>query len=289
MTPPLHTGIHSETVVTEWSVRETRCRMVLTNPWALPRARRVLHEHLLSLDRSLALRRRHSLLSRIQRGGQHAPASALLADMLRDYEEGHRGSFPYGMTTTVTDCDPHRPQRESWELALETAALTDRTGLQLDPGTSARARAAQLCAERIAEATFCGVLIALGGDVATSGLAPLGGWRIALDDPAGAAFGKALVAIDGGAMSTVTTMRDEHDPGRVRLHRVVAPFTGHVVEPVWRSVTVAAANATVANAACVAAIVRGHAAPAWLDQVGLPARLVRADGAVVLAGGWPTD
>jgi hypothetical protein len=33
--------------------------------------------------------------------------------------------------------------------------------------------------------------------------------------------------------------------------------------------------------------VRGARAPAWLQSLGLPARLVRVDGRVVLTDGWP--
>jgi thiamine biosynthesis lipoprotein len=42
-----------------------------------------------------------------------------------------------------------------------------------------------------------------------------------------------------------------------------------------------------ANTAATAAIVLGHAAPAWLASLGLPARLVSASGAVRTVAGWP--
>jgi thiamine biosynthesis lipoprotein len=54
-------------------------------------------------------------------------------------------------------------------------------------------------------------------------------------------------------------------------------------------VTVAAASCAEANAASTAAIVRGVDAPRWLESLGLPARLVAVDGAVVAVGGWPAD
>ena len=34
-------------------------------------------------------------------------------------------------------------------------------------------------------------------------------------------------------------------------------------------------------------LVLGDAAPAWLDERGLPARLTRHDGLVTFVGGWP--
>ena len=44
-----------------------------------------------------------------------------------------------------------------------------------------------------------------------------------------------------------------------------------------------------ANIAATAAIVLGEAAPAWLEERALPARLVRVDGATVRPAGWPED
>jgi thiamine biosynthesis lipoprotein len=42
-----------------------------------------------------------------------------------------------------------------------------------------------------------------------------------------------------------------------------------------------------ANAASTAAIILGARAVEWLEGLGLPARLVRLDGAVVSTSGWP--
>jgi thiamine biosynthesis lipoprotein len=52
-------------------------------------------------------------------------------------------------------------------------------------------------------------------------------------------------------------------------------------------VSVAAATCVDANVASTAAIVLGPAAVSWLQQHGLPARLVSASGAARLTGGWP--
>jgi thiamine biosynthesis lipoprotein len=52
---------------------------------------------------------------------------------------------------------------------------------------------------------------------------------------------------------------------------------------------VSAASCTDANIASTAAIIRGHAAPAWLTGLGLPARLVDEAGRVRTVGGWPTE
>ena len=44
-----------------------------------------------------------------------------------------------------------------------------------------------------------------------------------------------------------------------------------------------------ANIAATAAIVRGEPAADWLQQLSLPARLVRQDGSVTAVAGWPAD
>jgi thiamine biosynthesis lipoprotein len=44
-----------------------------------------------------------------------------------------------------------------------------------------------------------------------------------------------------------------------------------------------------ANTAATAAIVRGEDAPAWLEELGLPARLVAPGGEVVTVAGWPAE
>jgi thiamine biosynthesis lipoprotein len=54
-------------------------------------------------------------------------------------------------------------------------------------------------------------------------------------------------------------------------------------------VSVAAASCVDANTASTASIIRGEQAPGWLSGLRLPARLVRHDGTVVTAGGWPAD
>jgi thiamine biosynthesis lipoprotein len=54
-------------------------------------------------------------------------------------------------------------------------------------------------------------------------------------------------------------------------------------------VTVAASTCADANAASTASIVLGRGAGAWLGTLGLPARLVAADGTVATLGGWPAE
>ena len=73
------------------------------------------------------------------------------------------------------------------------------------------------------------------------------------------------------------------------MHHVVDPATGGPATEHWRTVSVAAATCVQANVATTAAIVRGERAVDWLHDLGVPARLVRHDGAVVCLGAWPLE
>jgi thiamine biosynthesis lipoprotein len=74
-----------------------------------------------------------------------------------------------------------------------------------------------------------------------------------------------------------------------RMHHIVDPATGEPARSCWRTVSVAAGSCTDANAASTAAIVRGAAAIRWLEDLSLPARLVREDGSVAVIAGWPDE
>ena len=170
-----------------------------------------------------------------------------------------------------------------------------RPGVQLDLGSTGKGLAADLAAAAAADIAgeASGVLVSLGGDIATAGRAPAGGWRIRVaddsrDDPATADARGSTVAIHAGAIATSsTTVRRWHAADGVTVHHIVDPRTGLPADSPWRTVTVAAATAEEANGASTAAIVLGAAAQAWLERIGLPARLVAHDGAETRVNGWP--
>jgi thiamine biosynthesis lipoprotein len=167
-------------------------------------------------------------------------------------------------------------------------------GVRLDLGATAKAWAADRAAARIAAATGGGVLVSLGGDVAVSGQAPDGGWRIRVQDISGRPEDpptgpSAVVAIRTGGLATSSTAARRWQRGGDILHHILDPRTGLPAAVVWRTVSVAAATCTDANIASTAAIIRGRAAPAWLTELGLPARLVDEAGRVQTVGGWPAE
>lgn len=164
-------------------------------------------------------------------------------------------------------------------------------GVELDLGATAKAWAADRAAHAVHEAMGTGVLVGLGGDIATAGTAPVDGWRIYVSDdhrasPSGP--GQTIAIHDGGLATSSTTVRRWIKDG-AEMHHIIDPATGAPSQGCWRTVSVAAANCSDANVASTAAILRSRQAPAWLAKLGLPARLVALDGAVTRVGGWPAE
>ena len=122
-----------------------------------------------------------------------------------------------------------------------------------------------------------------------AGPAPDDGWPVGIADDHAADTASAAVALRGGGLATSsTTVRAWRRGGRP-VHHIVDPATGLPARVVWRTVSVAAATCVDANTAATAAIVRGADAPAWLEELELPARLVAADGDVVTVAAWPAE
>jgi thiamine biosynthesis lipoprotein len=164
-------------------------------------------------------------------------------------------------------------------------------GVELDLGATAKALAADRSAAKIAGLIGAGVLVSLGGDVAVAGTAPTDGWAVRIADDHAAPLdgpGPTVSVSAGGLASSGTQVRRWTTSGG-ELHHIVDPRTARPADTPWRTVTVAAGSCVDANAASTASVVLGEAAPAWLADRGLPARLAAADGAVVTVSGWPEE
>lgn len=195
---------------------------------------------------------------------------------------------------------PRPPRPGSWrEIELDPAAGTLRVpaGVALDLGATAKALAVDRAAAAIATATGAGVLVNVGGDLAAAGPTPAAGWPVRLTDDTTRDATEVtrpgrtgpVVRMHGGGLATSSTAVRRWRRGGRPYHHVLDPRTGVPAEPVWRTVTVTAANCVDANTASTAAVVRGRGAPQWLAALGLPSRLVDATGAVHRVAGWPRD
>lgn len=180
-----------------------------------------------------------------------------------------------------------RVREPAWHrVRLDGCRLSVPVGVALDLGATAKAFAADLIAQRIADAFGTRVLVSLGGDIATAGPAGSDGWEITVqdldDDPA-----QQVHLPSGASIATSSTQKRRwmHE-GRPVQH-ILDPAFGAPVVPAWRSVSVAASTCLMANALSTAAIVRGRTAARWLAAQGADARLVDLDGRVITVGDWP--
>jgi thiamine biosynthesis lipoprotein len=163
-------------------------------------------------------------------------------------------------------------------------------GVEIDLGSTGKAIASDLAAAAGLEAVGSGgVLVSLGGDIATAGDVPAGGWRIlvAEDSDTPPDSDGEVIALHAGAIATSSTTVRTWRRGGIALHHLIDPLTGAPVESPWRTASVVAATCVDANTAATAAIVRGASAPEWLDGLGLAARLVGTSGDVHRIGSWP--
>ena len=177
------------------------------------------------------------------------------------------------------------------ELDHERRRVRVPAGVVVDLGATAKALAADRAASAAWRATGSPVLVNLGGDVAVAGPAPAGGWPILVTDDHRApsvADGQTVTIGAGGLATSSTTVRRWRTTEGL-AHHVLDPRTGRPAPEIWRTVSVAASSCVDANTASTAAIVLGDRAPALLERLGLPARLVRSDGRVVVVGGWPEE
>ncbi|MCU1475584.1 MAG: putative thiamine biosynthesis lipoprotein [Subtercola sp.] len=181
------------------------------------------------------------------------------------------------------------PRVPGWtRISLDGNRLTVPADLSLDLGATAKALAADRAAARVIDALGCGVLVSLGGDIATAGPAPAEGWQVTVHDLPGDPSCQITLAA-GQALATSSTQKRRWQQRGQVMHHILDPRHGLPAAPVWRTVTVAASSCVRANTVSTASIVRGYQAIAWLARRGTTARLVNHDGRVLSLGGWPDE
>jgi thiamine biosynthesis lipoprotein len=290
-------------------------RLVVTEPSQLTRAAELLGEEIDLIDRAASRFRSDSELERVndEPDVDHrispflARAIRTALDAARDTDGVVDPTVGSAMIANGYDRDfalvdavapavtVHHAPVPGWRLVRfdeRRGLLRVPAGVRLDLGATAKALASDLAACRIADATGCGVLVAIGGDVAVAGRSPHDGWSVRVQDVTGPVDAvpsgpvATLLLRYGGLATSSTAARRWVRGGRV-MHHLVDPRSGAPVMSQWRTVSVAARDCVTANVASTAAIVLGDDAPAWLRRRGLAARLVHADGSVTLTDGWP--
>lgn len=130
-------------------------------------------------------------------------------------------------------------------------------------------------ADRIADESLGNLgiacLINLDGNRSVRGCPPPGGWQIVLEDGQPSTRAHAPIPLWSGGLASVTRP---------------ATDSAHPPSGSWRTATVAAPSCERAKAAALTALELGDAAPRWLTQRGLAARLVHTGGICVQTHGW---
>lgn len=299
-----------------WRALGTGVRLVVSGGPLEP-ARRAVEETLDLVDRTYSRFRDDSELSRLNaRAGESRAVSPLLLDAIEvaldaarrtggavdptvgramraiGYDVDFDGIAPAG-GPVVMRLEPI-PGWQTVQLSRIRREVRIRPGVELDLGSTGKGLAADLAATAALDAVGdsepgAGVLVSLGGDIATAGVAPDGGWRIlvAEDSETPTDTDGEVIAIPGGAVATSSTTVRRWRRGATTVHHLIDPRTGGPVESPWRTATVAAATCVEANTAATASIVLSEDAAPWLEGTRLPARLVAVDGSVRRLNGWP--
>jgi thiamine biosynthesis lipoprotein len=297
------------TAATDWNLWSTQARLVVTDERLLGAARAVADDILTRIDTACSRFRSDSELNRIApylpQGVDVSEILALLIRRALDAAAATDGdvdpTLGYALSAVGYDRDISlvidsdtivraiASPRPGWRsVRLVGRRLRVPAHLALDLGATAKAVAADLAASAIAEQLGCGVLMSIGGDIATAGPAPEKGWRLLVQDRPGDPATRVVLA-EGFGMATSSTQKRRWVRGGEEIHHILDPRTGMPAEPFWRSVTVAAPDCFTANTFSTAAIVRGAEAVSFLRNAGLSARLVARSGEVTVIGGWPAE
>lgn len=279
-----------------WQALGTTALVRVADPQTLGTAVELLEVELSRIDRVASSYRADSELAMLNAAaGRTMAVSAHLREAVAVAIGAAQAS--QGMVDPTLGAEPgwRAIRIGSWTIGLPPRA-------RLDLGATAKALTADRAASTIAHATGRrGVLVCLGGDIATAGESPADGWLIHVTDDHRSgpqAPGQTVVIHGGGLATSGTTVRRFSERGGVQTaqsapssaivdHHIIDPRTGRSADTPWRTVSATAASCVDANTVTTAAIVLGADAPTWLEAQGVAARLVANDGSVITLGGWP--
>ena len=296
----------------QWPVWSTTARVVLTagdHPELLDDARAIVGDLLARVAKACSRFQPDAEIHRLYRAaGRTITVSPLLAELVATALAAARHSggavdptVGAAMNRLGYDKDlsllpvcggsagpRHRPAPGWHVVRLDGRRLSVPAGVSLDLGATAKAFAADRAAKLLAAELGAGALVSLGGDIATAGPSPAGGWRVLVEDRPGDPA-CTITLPPGAAVATSSVQGRAWRRGGEHVHHIVDPATGAPADTPWRTVTAVAHTCVQANTLTTAAVVRGDRAPDWLRRLGAPARLVAADGAVVTVGAWHAE
>lgn len=296
----------------QWSLWSTTARVVVTDPTALAEARRITETVCAEVDAAGSRFRPDAEIHWVaQNAGEWVTVSPVLAELVRTALDAARRTdgdvdptVGEAMKSVGYDRDirmvaSQRPTAAATRVVARRVAgwrsvrldghhVQVPEGVSLDLGATAKAWAADRAAALVGAELGVGVLVSLGGDMATNGVAPQQSWPILVSDGPGQPNAHITLP-SGAALATSSTISRTWRRGGQSMHHVLDPRTSLPAPSLWRTVSVAAPTCVEANTMATASIVRGHRAVPWLAAQGMTARLVTAAGDVIRVGGWPQE
>lgn len=276
----------------DWRLWTVDARISLTRPEVMPQALGLVDELTGRIDEQASRFRPDSTVRRLARSGAGGlELDPLLAALLREalaaarltdgdvdptlgramQRSGYDQQVAHLPATATRPRIAVAPPRPGWrQVQLDHDRLNMPAGILLDLGATAKALAADWAARAVAEQFDCGVMVSLGGDLATAGTSPDGGWQVEVqdlpDDPR-----QVVTLHDGFAVATSSTQKRRWTASGQAAHHILDPRTLTPAPVVWRSVSVVAPSCATANALATASVVRGTAALRWLSGLGVAA------------------
>jgi len=246
------TTVSTATTATEdWDLWSTTARLVVTDPAALAEARRIADAVLERVElASSRFRPDSEILTKAPLFPVGALVSDTLAELMRlalaaaaetdgdvDPTLGNAlGAIGYDhdIRLILDDGVPVRAiasPRPGWaSVRLVGNRLTVPAHLGIDLGATVKAAAADLVAEQITAELGCGVLVSLGGDIASAGPGPAGGWQVLVQDaPLDPSAHVTLAA--GLALATSSTQKRRWTKAGRPQHHILDPASGLPAEP----------------------------------------------------------
>lgn len=193
------------------------------------------------------------------------------------------GNNPRG---DLSNCSPSRGLSEV-TVDLETTTVTRPPGLRFDLGGIGKGLAADMLVMQLLECGATSACIGLGGDIRVGGEAPLGGWKIPVENsradlgPDQDELWFEADLLDGAIVSSTTQFRSWHTLSGERSHHLIDPRTGRPSTSSISTVVVCAAEAWWAEVLAKAALLAGAVAgKQLLQEHGVRSWMIDTSGAV---------
>ena len=306
-----------------WSAWGTTATVTVTDPTALPAARRLVSRQFIAAEKAAARFRRDAELHRLYRaGGRAITVSPLLAELIAAaltaaertdgdvdptvaaamtavHNRRRRDRDKSALPVCGTRSTGSRPVPGWQQVDLRGCRLQVPAGTTLDLSATATSVACDLAAASVRNRLGVGVVVTLGGDAASAGPGPEGGWRVSIEDraeigwigegPTGRNQIEVLLPAGASLATSHFTARPsgiDPDSGAAPAGHLIDPHTGRPPTEIWRMATAIGFTSLEASTYTAASLIRGVSARAWLTQLWVPARLVTVHDDVITVGPW---